>query len=79
MNNNEIAMILGEIRGDLRGIKTAQNKQHETLTVIDDRLRTVEAKATRNGLVAGGAAGVGFAILAESVKSIFTHGTPPGA
>lgn len=79
MNNQEVALILGEIRGKLDGIQDTQNKQHETLASMDGRLRTVESKATRNGMIAGTAAGVGIAILTETVKSMFTHGTPPGA
>ena len=79
MNNNEIGLILGEIRGELKGIHQAQSKQHAKLESIDGRLRTVESKAARNGLVMGATAGVGVALLVETIKSVFTNGTPPGA
>ena len=58
---------LGEISAKLDGLKEAVSDGFsdikEKLDDHETRLRTVEHKATRNGLIAGGVVSVGIALL----------------
>jgi len=58
---------LGEISAKLDGLKEQVSKGFEGIEKkLDDhesRIRSVEVKATRNGLVAGGIISVGIAFL----------------
>ncbi|MBF0444830.1 MAG: hypothetical protein HQL68_04525 [Magnetococcales bacterium] len=49
----QISHELGELRGDVNGIATAQQIQGKKLDRIDNRLRNVEMKSTVMGGVAG--------------------------
>jgi len=69
---NDISMMLGEIRGELKGI----NKRLDKVDSMDKRLRSVERKSAVNGAISGGAVSVGLFIISESVKAAFkTHGS----
>ncbi|MBI3771426.1 MAG: hypothetical protein HY272_01785 [Gammaproteobacteria bacterium] len=67
--NDQVMLMLGEIKGELTGIRSAVDKQGVKIDGIDDRLRNVETQAARNGMVAGGVSGLGIMLIAEAVKA----------
>lgn len=67
--NSEIMLMLGEIKGELKGITQSLKK----VDAIDNRLRNVEIKAARNGAISGSVAGVGIALIVEAGKAVFKH------
>lgn len=60
----EIMLMLGEIKGELRGIRAQTDK----IDKLDERLRHVETKAALNGAVSGGVVGIGVSILVASIR-----------
>lgn len=73
--NAQALMMLGEIRGLVRGLKDGQEamdgrmgRMEARLEGMDDRLRQVEQKAATIGAGAGGAMGLGVALIVEGVK-----------
>lgn len=74
-DQDEVMFILGEIKGQLDGVKKSVDSQSKSLVGIDKRLRTVERTAAVHGAVGGGIVGVGIALISESVKAVFkAHG-----
>jgi len=69
-----LMLMMGEIRGELKGIRDSQTRQDEKLDTIDGRLRKVEIKAALNGAVtgsiSGGIVGLGIFLIKESAKNI---------
>lgn len=65
----EHVFMLGGMDANIRAIKEGQTVHHQLLTSIDNRLRTVEMRAARNGLIAGGVMGIGTAIIIEKFKN----------
>ncbi len=59
---------LGEISASLRHIKEAQEKQGETLSGMDDRLRKVETRSAVNGAVTGGVMAIAVAFIKDAFK-----------
>lgn len=59
---DQIMKELGEIKGLLTGVKEQQDRLDETVTRLDDRLRTVEKAGALTGAVSGAvmAVAVGF-------------------
>ena len=63
MSDEHIQRELGSIDAKLGSIKEAVERIDKRLEDHEVRLRGVELKATRNGLVAGGIISVGIAFL----------------
>ena len=63
------SFMLGEINGSLKALATGQQQILSAVQSVDGRLRTVEGKSVRNGLLAGGAMSVATLLLKETVKS----------
>ena len=63
------SFMLGEINGSLKALHAGQERVLSAVQSVDGRLRTVESKSIRNGLIAGGAMGVATLLLKETVKS----------
>ncbi len=63
------SFMLGEINGSLKALHVGQQQVLSAVQSVDGRLRTVESKSTRNGLIAGGAMSVATLLLKESVKT----------
>lgn len=72
--SNEIMRALGRIEGQLKGVHSRLDTNETKLDSIDGRLRAAEVKSARNGAVFGSAAGVGIALIVESIKSHFHSG-----
>jgi len=66
-DQEDIMLMLGEIRGELKGM----NKKLDSIDGIDERLRQNEVKASKNGAAAGGFMGIGIAIISEGVRHAF--------
>lgn len=63
------SFMLGEINGSLKALHAGQQQVLSSIQSVDGRLRTVEGKSIRNGLIAGGAMAVATILLKETVKS----------
>lgn len=75
-DQSEVMYMLGEIKGQLEGVKKSVDTTSKSVVSMDKRLRTVERSAATYGAVGGGLVGIGIAIISESVKAAFkTHGT----
>jgi hypothetical protein len=61
----EHTMLLGRLDAKTSAIQMTQTEQTALLESIDNRLRTVEVRSARNGLIAG----LGATVLVEMVKS----------
>lgn len=61
----EHTMLLGRLDSCTQAIQATQGAQTKLLESIDSRLRAVEVRSARNGLIAGCSA----AVLVEMVKS----------
>lgn len=72
--SNEVMLLLGEIKGELTGIKGGLARQDEKLDAIDNRLRGVEIKAAVSGSVAGGIMAVGVSLITASIQAVTGHG-----
>ncbi len=64
----EHCRMLGEMSAGIASIKEGQAAQTEMLGSIDQRLRAVESRSARNGLIAGGVMSVGVLLIKEGVK-----------
>ena len=67
--SEEIHRALGRIEGQLQGIGERLDGHGEQLTAIDDRLRSTETAAAREGGKAGVLTGIGVALLIESARA----------
>ena len=75
-DNEQIMLMLGEIRGELKGMNTQLGTMQGQLKTVDERLRHNEIKAAANGVVAGGATALGITLIIEGAKAFFRgHGT----
>lgn len=63
------SFMLGEINGTMKALREGQNRILSGVESIDNRLRTVETRSARNGLIAGGIMGVSVALIKEGIKS----------
>ena len=70
-DQEDVMFMLGEIKGQLDGVKTSVDKQGKSLINIDKRMRTVERTSAVHGALGGGVVGVGIALLSESIKAAF--------
>jgi len=72
-DDEKIMFMLGEIKGELKGINSKLDKVDQ----MDNRLRGVQIDAAKKGAVAGGASGVGIILIIEGIKAFFKsqHGT----
>lgn len=70
------AFILGQIHGELKGIKEAQQTQAATLQTMDTRLRDQEVTSAKFGALSGGLVGIGIALMTESLKNWLAGGGP---
>ncbi|HEC20660.1 MAG TPA: hypothetical protein ENI97_15195 [Gammaproteobacteria bacterium] len=68
---SELMRALGRIEGQLKGVHSRLDANDSKLDSIDGRLRMTEIRSARNGAVFGSAAGVGIALIVESIKSHF--------
>lgn len=66
--NDQHLVLLGEIKGKVDGLASADEQHSEILRSIDSRLRTVEQKAAVNGAVSGGVVSVGMALIIEAAR-----------
>lgn len=66
--NDQHLLLLGEIKGKVDGLASADETQADLLRSIDSRLRTVEQKAAVNGAVSGGVVSVGMALIIEVAR-----------
>jgi len=71
----EIMRALGNIEGQLDGIKGQQSAQSKKLDKIDERMRKVEIKSAVNGTVAGTMAAVGVSLIVAGAKEILKTGS----
>lgn len=67
--NEQVMLMLGQIRGQLDGLSGAVTKIDSTVEKIDGRLRKVEMRAAINGGITGGVAGVGLSLLTAKLKA----------
>lgn len=74
--NDQHLLLLGEIKGKVEGLASADETQAELLRSIDSRLRTVEQKAAVNGAVSGGIVSVGMALIIEAGRQWLGRGGP---
>lgn len=65
---DEVSMLLGEIRGELKGINSRLDTQSETLTGINKRLVTVEKRTVRHGAYAGIGVSVGVNVIVAAIR-----------
>lgn len=73
---DEIMRALGNIEGQLEGIKGQQTAQGKKLDKIDDRMRKVELKSAINGGITGSIAGIGVSLIVASLKEVIkTNGS----
>lgn len=59
---------LGRIEGRLKGIETEQKRHGDKLDSMDDRMRGIEIKSAKYGLVSGGLMAVVMFIGGEFIK-----------
>jgi hypothetical protein len=74
--NDQHLVLLGEIKGKVDGLASADEQHSEILRSIDSRLRTVEQKAAVNGAVSGGVVSVGMALIIEAARQWMGRGGP---
>lgn len=67
----EHTMLLGRLDAKTSAIVATQKSQTELLESIDQRLRAVEVRSARNGLIAG----IGASVLVSMVKSALGLGS----
>lgn len=66
-DQEEIMLMLGEIRGELKGM----NKKLNSIDGIDERLRQTEQNAAKNGAYSGGLISIGISVLVEGIRHAF--------
>lgn len=69
MSSDQIMFMLGEIKGQLKGLGDTVAGIDGKVDKIDGRLRKVEVRAAINGGVTGGVAGIGLSLLAAKIKT----------
>ncbi len=67
--NEDISRELGAISATLEHIKGTQEKQGETLSKVEERLRTVETRSLINAGVAGGLMSVAVAFAKDAFRA----------
>ncbi len=66
--SNEIAAMLGELRGKMDMVISNQQRHDDRFDAIDGRLRKVETKSALTGALSGGLVSVGVALMIEKGK-----------
>lgn len=69
MDQDQIALMLGEIRGDLKSLNNRVVGQSKKLDSIDKRLRAAEMNAAGTGAVVGAVVAIGTSLIAATFKS----------
>ncbi len=69
-NNDEHALLLGEIKGKLEIINNNVNALADGTQRLDERLGKLETRAAAHGALAGGVISVGLALIIEKIKSM---------
>lgn len=64
----EIQRSLGRVEGMLKGMRTEQRRHGKALTSMDDRMRGIEIKSAKYGLVSGGLMAVVMMVGSEFIK-----------
>ncbi len=72
--NDQHLLLLGEIKGDVKGLLASSQDQAEALKSMDQRLRTVEQKAAVTGAVSGGVVSVGMALIIAAAREWLGRG-----
>ncbi len=65
----------GKIDATLAANGQTLGRIEKVCTSTDERLRTVEVKAARNGLIAGGAMATSIALIKEGIKAALKLGS----
>ncbi|NGZ05231.1 MAG: hypothetical protein G8237_02635 [Magnetococcales bacterium] len=71
---HDLLLSMGKVQGSLEAIRQQQQHQTDWMAKLDERLRRVERKAALNGMIGGGVAATGFAMLADLLKLRMTGG-----
>lgn len=69
-NNDEHALLLGEIKGKLDMLASNVGDLADGTQRLDDRLGRLETRAAAHGALAGGLISVGLALIIEKVKAV---------
>ncbi len=69
MEQTDIAMLLGQLKGGQEVILANQAAQSKQLESMDARLREQERKSAALGALSGGIVSVGVALVVEGLKS----------
>ncbi|MFW2439110.1 MAG: hypothetical protein ACN4GR_07035 [Arenicellales bacterium] len=69
MEQDEVAYMLGEIRGDLKNLNNQVGLQGKKLHSIDKRLRSAEISAAGTGAIVGAVVAIGTSLIAATFKS----------
>lgn len=64
---SELHLLLGEIKGKLDLVIESQDRHETKLDMVSNRLNAVESKAASYGLVTGGIAAVGVALIKQKL------------
>lgn len=66
---DEVTRALGRVEGRLDGLERGINANTASIKDLGQRIGKLEVTAAKSGAWAGGFAGVGFALLATTLKS----------
>lgn len=66
--SDQNTLLLGEIKGKLDSLHDTVKGVSSQVTGLDERLRTVERKATLHGAVSGGVVAIGISLAIEALK-----------
>ncbi len=67
MADQDLHLLLGEIKGKLDMVIENQNQHGTKIDGIDNRLGNVEIKAARNGMITGGIAAIGVSLIRQKL------------
>jgi len=77
-SNEDVLLAIGELKGEVSGIKTMQKSQGDMITRIDDRVHKNSVDGAKAGAKYGAAASVfvsvGVTMLTESIKNAVKNG-----